>query len=371
MTTILHIGMAKTGTTQLQNSLMLSRAELLEAGILYPEPFSKNNNHRILLAGHLAFEDLPRHMRRGGVSNDDLIEGKAEFLANLKGRIQEERPNTILLSSESLFSFAQGKVLHGLREDLAGAELHDVRVVVYVRRPSSFYLSFMQQTIKSSHRIRRPRAPRYRDKIEAYINAFGGDRIAVRSFDRSTLIGSDIVTDFSCHFLPGIAPERLMRSDNSNETLSADSLAILRRYRMDFYPDQNDLATPDTTRLNRTLAALDAKLDIGKPELHDSVAEAIDYSSADLLWLREAFQIEFAGIDYKKLEERISGPASVETRRLAKAMGGSDPANLSEVIKLDVRNQTAILEELGRSEWATAEEGRGKWVSSLRGSLVA
>jgi len=371
MTTILHIGMAKTGTTQLQSTLMLSRAALLEAGILYPEPYGKFNNHRILVVEHLSFDGLPRHMRRHCVAESELVEGKAEFLGRLRSQVQEERPNTVVLSSESLFSFADEKLLRGVHDDLIGSGLDDIQVVVYVRRPSSHYLSSMQQRIRASHEIRPPKAPDYRGRIEACMRVFGRDRMAVRRFDRELLLGADIVTDFCSHFLPGIALESLTRSELSNDSLSAASLAILRRYRMDFYPDQNNVPSKDTSQLKLTLVDLDVRLGLSKPKLHKSVADAIDHSSADAVWLRDEFQIEFAGIDYGELEGRIGAGDPTGVGGWGDGAGGISLTGLGEVIKLDPEEQAVLLEELGRSRWAAAEEGRGKWVSSLSGSLVA
>lgn len=362
--------MAKTGTTQLQNTLMLSRDALLESGILYPDPFPRNNNHRILLAGHIPFPKLPRHMRKYGVSNDDLVKGKADFLTRLASARQELNPRTTILSSESFFSFGTGHVLDGMRLDLERVGIQEIKVIAYVRRPSAFYVSITQQTIRASHRIRRPKSPDYKKRLGTYLASFGRERLEVRKFDRQALFGADIVTDFFENFLPEFPIERITRSLVANETLSGESLAILRRYRMDFCHQQNDIHTPDSTSLARELKLIDDRLSLGGPRLHESISEAIDYSSLDLLWLRDEFEIEFAELDYRRLEKRPSG--SWFTKSISTAMEKLfEPQDLAEIIKLDKEKQSMIIDELRSSDWARVEEDRKKWVHTLTSKLIA
>ncbi|MEM9770727.1 MAG: hypothetical protein AAF889_03855, partial [Cyanobacteria bacterium P01_D01_bin.73] len=64
MEIIVHIGMPKTGTTALQKSLAHSRELLKDNGILYPEGFLYEDEHRELVGGLRSRKNLPRLLRR-------------------------------------------------------------------------------------------------------------------------------------------------------------------------------------------------------------------------------------------------------------------------------------------------------------------
>lgn len=158
MKTFLHIGMPKTGSTALQETLLASHDELLRKGVLYPRvPDPTFNNHRLLLVGTTPLEKLPRHIRRN-YDEADLEGRKADFLRAVRADQRQHAPQAMVLSSESLFrnfSDAGKKVLMaGLHK--IGADPGQTTVVAYVRRPADRYLSGLQQHLKASWKITPP-----------------------------------------------------------------------------------------------------------------------------------------------------------------------------------------------------------------------
>ncbi|WP_139170566.1 hypothetical protein [Lutimaribacter saemankumensis] len=134
----LHVGHGKTGTSFLQNVLVLSQDNLLEDHILYPTDVSRESaNFGEVTSGNA------RHIFESLSSVD-------EFLSSI-----EERESSILLSSEFLF-------LHFpdiLKEEGSARELfstlrrhgfEQIDVLLFIRDPISFAVSAWLQLIKSN-----------------------------------------------------------------------------------------------------------------------------------------------------------------------------------------------------------------------------
>lgn len=60
-------------------------------------------------------------------------------------------------------------------------------VAAYLRRPSAYYLSALQQHLKASHKVNPPRALPLMRVINAYRRAFGTDAVRPRIYDRAQL----------------------------------------------------------------------------------------------------------------------------------------------------------------------------------------
>jgi hypothetical protein len=99
MRAVFHIGLPKTGTTTLQNSLHGASDALARHGILYPSllPFGHRNHHPLVLSV-LPPEKLPRQFRfRSRAQRDRLAAGAVESVAQ---QIAKAGARDLLLSSE-------------------------------------------------------------------------------------------------------------------------------------------------------------------------------------------------------------------------------------------------------------------------------
>jgi len=357
--TILHIGMPKTGTTALQQCLQASRAALLAQGLLYPEnpPGCPFNNHRMLLFGFVPFAALPRHVRRHARYRPETLQADYRaFLDHLGAQVAAARPPAVLLSSESLFR----RLDAGGRRSLGAAlaPLGEVTVAAYLRRPSDYFLSSLQQRLKQSADLGALRVPSARRVLESYARGFGRDALRPRVYDRRLLEGGDIVRDFFAAHLPALAaaaaalvPERTV-----NASASAEAMDIQRRYRQAFHPGADDVSTDDSTGLMRALRRAELAAGAAKPRLRPEIAERLDYARADPLWLRDAWGLVFPDFDYARLARR---------RWLWLPRLPQRPRALGDLVTLDPAMRRALLEAVRRSRWAKADPARRPWLDGL------
>ncbi|WP_424929244.1 hypothetical protein [Amaricoccus tamworthensis] len=356
MKTLVHIGMSKSGSTALQNTLAKSRRYLRSKGVLYPDnprscPF---NNHRLLVASYRKYDDLPRHIRNRDIyTSGNIAQKTREFHDCIQRQIRRRKPDCVVLSSETLFH----RILEDNRDAVRQtyAEFGDnIGFMAYLRRPADHFLSSLQQGLRATHRIKTPRAPAFRIVLETYEECFGS-RITVRQFHRETLENGNVIDDFSRHFLGeyGVGPGRLTAAKFSNESVSAESMDILARYRARFHGDRHNVLSSDTRSLVVELAAADRQVGASRPKLRDGVANMIDHSRDDPLWLRDEMGIEFLGFDYATLEKNGS-------QRMRKK-----DFLLDELVEIDREKQVAVLEVLLESEWAASSPKFGDWVHEV------
>lgn len=365
MKTILHIGMPKTGSTALQECLRASRDQLAANGVLYPAnpPGCPFNNHRMLVFGFTPYQRLPRHiLRYASYTEDNIAEKYREFLDGVAQQVQSQRPAVTILSSETLFRSLRPEARRSLVEALEPLG-DEVRVAVYLRRPSEFYLSNIQQILKQSHDLGWLRVRATFDPVRTYAETFGRDAVAVRTYARNALVDGDIVADFLANHVTErpIDATGLRRGRNQNETVSAESMDLLRRHRLAFHANANNVSKIDSTQLVGELRRCEKGAGAQKPRLRPEIADAIDYSRNDPLRLRDAYGVIFPGLDYRRLERRPMRWLPRLPRR---------PKSLSELIFIDTAVQRDILSRLRSSRWAKAEPARVSWIDGLMRELA-
>jgi hypothetical protein len=360
MKLVFHIGMAKTGSTALQNALSASTGYLAEHGVLYPiDPSQPElNNHRLFATLVAPPEQLPRHMARLGDAAE-VADRRARLLASIGSQIAERRPELLLMSSETMFTKIRDAYAPGLRAALAGFGA-EPRFVAYVRRPSDRYVSGLQQHLKASATVPAPTPSHYRRNVTSYETVFGQGCLALHLFHRSALEGGDVVKDFATRYLAGhgVDPAGLAQVGEVNVSLGAESMLLMQAYRARFHAGSDNQRARDSERLRRRLREADEAVGAGKPRLRPEIAETVDYVSDDPLWLRDRFGIEFPDFDYARLE----------AGRLARPLPA--PATLAQIVLTDPARLAAVLDHLAAGKWAQRRPRRLNWVAEMRRLLV-
>jgi hypothetical protein len=196
--------------------------------------------------------------------------------------------------------------------------------------------------------------------IQSYQDAFPSATITLVPFERHSLIAQDIVLDFCQRFLSDtrLDPSSLLRADDSNVSLSAESMALSMLYRRAFWPNHDDIHTPGSNKLVRLLRKADRQTGASRPSLRDDVRHEIDsLASKDLLWLRRKHGLVFEDIDYAALQ-RLSIVPPLKRR----------PKLLSEVVALDQSKILDIVDFLASTRFFQTSSAHVDWlkmVSSL------
>jgi hypothetical protein len=140
-----------------------------------------------------------------------------------------------------------------------------------------------------------------------------------------------------------------------NVSVSAESMLVMQSYRKTFYPEADNRLTRDSDALRHMLRKVDASVGAGRPRLRPEIAEFVDYSSRDPLWLRDQRGIVFPDFDYRPLEE-----GRLRTSPL------TDSLALRDIVFIDDTKLAAILETLTGSAWALADQQRRQWIREVQ-----
>lgn len=199
---ILQIGTEKTGTTSLQCFLAANRERLAARGRIYPR-FCGESNHTRLAA--YAMSPEKRDPIRGalGVHGPEGVEA---FRAQLRKAAAEELAGgaTAIFCSEHCHSRLTSAAEVETLRDLLAPHFDEIAVSVYLRRQDQIALSLYSTMLKSGG-VEIDLLPRagedslyfnYDRLLRLWEDAFGARHVHVRLFDRSALVGGDVVQDF-------------------------------------------------------------------------------------------------------------------------------------------------------------------------------
>jgi hypothetical protein len=245
-TAILHLGTEKTGTTTIQNGLVLNRAALAERGWEYPEGFgNKGSIHLALHAMDVGrYEDL--HARLGL----DSEEKRRAFRAEVKARFLRDMAalpptvHTVILSSEYFHSRVRGEDEIRAMRDLLAATFDRVRMVVYLRRQDELAVSSYSTRMRSGRT--EPEVLPEVGADDSYYNyelllaqwsaAFPEAEIVPRVYRRDEWVDGNLVHDFlaAC----GVDDRQgLQLPERWNESISAPAQEFLRQMNLHFPTD--------------------------------------------------------------------------------------------------------------------------------------
>ncbi len=139
---IVHVGYSKCGSTTIQDSLVAHSSTLQSQGVLFPKVVAEN----------------PAWLRFFWESNPPLTVKKKHiaskfqlFKQQWRKEIRETRPHTVILSDEGLISLSAESVRkfsQFLNNEFQG---YDVKIVIIVREPVSFFTSRCQQFISDRY----------------------------------------------------------------------------------------------------------------------------------------------------------------------------------------------------------------------------
>lgn len=200
---ILHIGAEKTGTTSIQEFLVLNRSALESAGVCFSRAFGGRTHLKVTLASVNPERAILRQPRYAAMKKD-LTAFRERVRLELERDVQKSGASRLLLSSEHMHSqLHTAEELLRLKSLLPAAEA--VTIVFYVRRQDRTAVSLYSTALKAggkraafSFDSTRGRAPRYdyAAAFKLWASVFGAQAMRVRIFDRAEMLEGDLLKDF-------------------------------------------------------------------------------------------------------------------------------------------------------------------------------
>jgi hypothetical protein len=292
-TAYVHIGMHKTGTTSIQQTLARHRAMLRESyGVVYP---AVSSNHSIPLFS--LFCDAPAeysgNIIAGATSKEDIATRNQDFADRLKADL-DAGGETLVLSGEDLGLLTRPGV-HRLKKWLSG-HAESIRILAYVREPVAWATSHAQQQVRQGKvletLLQGALVPRFRRRLTPWMVAFGKENVSVSDFDVARAGPAGLVGHFTDQLgLPESVHETLVQK-RSNESLSAEAVTLMSALN----------ALKPAFVDNRASADRAAKIDPIFARIKgarfrlpaEAIARTEAMSAAEVAWLGETFGLSFA-----------------------------------------------------------------------------
>lgn len=301
MKLLLHAGMPKTGSSALQTLLHENRGYLNQQRVLYPQGAINPKNHVILPAACAPKNAVPRYIQYR--CDNEGLDINSEFEAwvdGIKSAKAENEYSFAVMSSELIFGGSESSLAR--ISEVLYKLFDEIELVLYIRRPSAYYLSSLQQKLKASHALKQPKPVVYRKQIDS-LRRHISDTVNIHVYDEAVRSYGGIGEHFYRQYVDsgGTVPTN---DNNVNTSISGEAMSILHSFRLLIYPDQDDQFTPDSEDVFRRLKSIDRHTSGFKPpELHAGVRRCIDESSIDLLWLRDECGLIFDEVDYQVIPQ--------------------------------------------------------------------
>ena len=299
---ILHIGQHKTGSTSIQKTLEAARDWLRSQGVLYPFSDVISHNHRSLAPAVFDFDQSGLKYRMGTNEAEALSLSDKEW-EKVRVQFHPDIFHKVILSAEDFFEPIDLIRSERFRKKLCFDTSVTFRILAYIRSPATFFMSRLQQNLRSGIPLPKPGIfdPLIKT-LESYKRCFG-QTPDVRPFEKGQLVSGDVVADFSSWIgYPSIAKD--FRVNDANSSISSEAMSVLFSMRAGSSVKNYD-AVKRQRALVKVLRKLDAKLtDPTKPKLNNDFASAINSANYDLIVLRDRYNVEFEDVDYMNVGKK-------------------------------------------------------------------
>jgi len=320
---IIHIGMAKTGSTSIQQSLR----GFADENVVYPELTGSPNHVLPMLA--LFTNDAVKHYTHRLRDPKEVAAYCEEAPAIMKRAIEESRGRNLIISAESISSM-EPEGLRNMR-DYFRAHFDEVSVVGYVRAPAGHMISAFQQRVKQgSRRLFNPAVMyrRYQDRIRKLDDVFGREHVQLWKFDPAQFPGGCVVRDF-CARLGISPPARIVRR---NDALSRQGVCLLYTYRKFLGGDTAREVDWHGRLLGRSVAGLGSDKFRLSPDL---IRPLLEKNRADIEWMEarlgQSLHEELG--EHRPGDIRDEGdllrPDPVVVGKIIEKLGGRPPAGVT------------------------------------------
>ena len=223
---IIHVGMHKTGTSSIQQSLN----GFVDEAFVYANIDGQPNHSRALfnLFGFIPGKP-PARKSESGFQQNRSLELDAAAMAVLDRSIKAAEGRTYLLSGEGIALLPRDELekLHVYLRNW----FDEITIVAAVRSPAAYMASAFQEGVKQGVQdcVNVSRQYRsYKNTFNKFDEVFGRENVRLWKFDPQSFPGGCAVRDFCNRLGIGLPAERIVRV---NESISREAVGLLFTYR--------------------------------------------------------------------------------------------------------------------------------------------
>ena len=229
---VLHIGMAKTGTSTIQETLGQAAAQLQEQGIFYApwKPFNHSFSFTVLFLKQP--EKSFYYKQLAPISDEDWASELERLAQQWEAFFSSAQSGSWVISAENLGRLTE-EGLAALRA-FVQPFFDEIRVVAYVRDPLHALRSKWEQDVKELREPMSPQALLARTKkqltyrfFQRWIEGFGEENFILRRFDPGRFEGGNLVADFFAAAGLSLDNKLAPPEKESNQSLGVEGVSLL------------------------------------------------------------------------------------------------------------------------------------------------
>ncbi|WP_295386857.1 hypothetical protein [uncultured Thiodictyon sp.] len=198
---ILHIGAAKTGSTAIQAALAANRGRLADQGVLYPTSLGLRTHSLMAICAGSLWDYKNQYRQQGIRPVIGVMKTRQAALSMLAAEVDASRAETLIISSEGLFTDYSDKGSVQRLKRIADALAEETQVVVFLRRQDEALLSHFVHGRRLGHtkellvpeELRHLTYLDYHRQLTCWSAAFGTHHLGVQPFRRDRFAQGDIV----------------------------------------------------------------------------------------------------------------------------------------------------------------------------------
>jgi hypothetical protein len=278
---LLHIGLHKTGSTSIQDSLK----GYSTGGIKYLDLGPANHS----VAIRTAFTDRPHPEKDGmhariGRTAEDVAAMRRHTIRRLHTQLSSKGFDKFVISGEGITQLSAAS-LEEFKSMLV-KYVDPIHVFAYVRDPAGFATSDFQQRVKTGYSSYELGRPNYRTRLEKFLQVFGRENFSAKVFARDSLKGGSAVIDFCDMWDIPFDPKN---ENRANESLSGEAVQLLHLFNRD---GARSRGAPRLAKGRQLMIRSLADHFDGKFSLPSQFC-AWAFDAEDLAWLRRELGISF------------------------------------------------------------------------------
>lgn len=274
---IVHIGMQKTGSSSIQQTLQ----QRLESETFYYLDLTIPN-HSIPLRSLFGTDEIFHLHKILNRTQNDIDKYNMDTKDKLIKNIQTCDKPIMIISGESITSLSKNE-LEGFR-DFLDFYFDKITIVGYVRTPKSYIESLFQQRVKGGHNKFNIENfyPYYRNEFEKFDLVFGSKNVKLFKFDPKSFPNGNVVMDFCNRLGINMKVEETIRA---NDSLSKEALSLIYIYRK-YGPGYG--VGKNVIQINNKI--INRIQNIGKTKIKFSTAlinPILEQNREDILWMEK------------------------------------------------------------------------------------